>query len=106
MIYTMRAYCTSYSVSVHLQVAVDIADKGERGEERDGAQHEEEDITGQQSVAEELHSLQHPIHVGALVVVEHGIAKHKQTGGPVRVCVCVGGYVCVWYVGVCVCDIP
>lgn len=46
--------------SVHLDVNVDVADELERGEECDGAEHEEEDVACEQSVAEELDCLQHP----------------------------------------------
>ena len=64
---------------VHLEVDVDVSDKLERGEERDRAQHEEEDVASERRVAEELHALQHARHVGALEVVEHGVQEDKDS---------------------------
>ncbi len=69
-------------MSVHLQIAINVADKSEGSKERHRAQHEEEHVTPQHCVAKELDSLQHTIHVWALVVVEEGVSKHKQTGWP------------------------
>ena len=68
--------------SVHLEVAVDVPDKGERGHEGDGAQHEEEGIAAEESVAEELHCLECAIHVRPLHVVEDSIDQHKQPRRP------------------------
>ena len=68
--------------SVHLEVAVDVPHKGEGGHERDSAQHEEEGVAAEESVAKELHSLQSAIHVRPLCVVEDGVDQHKQPCGP------------------------
>ena len=56
--------------SVHLEVAVYVPHEGEGGKERDGAQHEEEYIAAEESVAKELDSLKSSVHVGPLHVVE------------------------------------
>ena len=76
--------CNAWCVLVHLEVPVDVAYECERCKEGDGAKHEEEHVATEEGVAEELHCLQGAIHVGALVVVEEGIAKHKETDGPVE----------------------
>ena len=81
--------CSVWCVLVHLEVLVDVAYEGERCEEGDRAKHEEEHVATEECVAEELHGLQGAVHMGALVVVEESIAKHKETDGPV--CVCVVG---------------
>ena len=80
MLQTRAAECTAWHAvirplttprcSVHLDVDVDIADELERCEERDGAEHEEEDVARQERVSEELDRLQHAGHARALEVVE------------------------------------
>ena len=70
---------------VHFEIPVDVFDKQERGEERCCAYHEEEDVAGEDRVTKELHCLKGAVHVRPLVVVKQGIAKHKETGGTVRV---------------------
>ena len=64
---------------VHFEIPVDVFDKHEGGEEWSCAYHEEEDVAGEDGVAKELNSLEGAVHVRALVVVKHGIAKHEQT---------------------------
>ena len=68
--------------SVHLDVDVDVSDELEGGKEGDGAEHEEEDVAGEEGVAKELDRLQHARHTGALEVVEEGVEKHKDPRRP------------------------
>ena len=65
-------------MSVHLEVAVDVPDEGEGGQEGHSPQHEEEGVAAKQSVPKELDGLQSPIHVGPLQVVEQGIDQYEQ----------------------------
>ena len=50
-------YVCMYDYSIHFQISVNVANKIERGEERNSPQHEEEDMTGQQCVPKELYCL-------------------------------------------------
>ena len=65
-------------VSVHFEIAVDVFDELEGGEEGDGAEGEEEDVSDQQGVREVLHRLQHPTHGALLPVVVDRVHEHKH----------------------------
>ena len=69
---------------VHFEIPVDVFDKHEGGEEWSCAYHEEEDVAGENSVAKKFDRLEGTVHVWTLVVVKHGIAKHKETSRAVE----------------------
>lgn len=70
------------AVLVHFEVAVNVPHKGEGGQEGHSAQHEEEDVAAEQSVAKELDSLQRAIHMRPFHEVEEGIHQHKHPCRP------------------------
>ena len=68
--------------SVHLEVSVDVPHEREGSQERHGTQHEEEGVAAEESVAKELDSLQSPVHMRPLQVVEEGVYQDKQPRRP------------------------
>ena len=64
---------------VHLDVDIDVSDKLEWSEEADRSQHQEEHVTGQDRVTEELDGLQQAWHVRPFEVVKQRIEKHEQS---------------------------
>lgn len=69
---------------VHLEVHVNVSNKFKGCNKGHSAQHKEEHIACQQCVTKELNGLKHSWHVGSLVVVKHGITKHKPRCGATR----------------------
>ena len=69
-------------VLVHLYVDVDVAYEFQGRGERDRSKHQEKDVAGEESVAEELDGLQCTGHVGSLIVVEQSIEKHEHSSRP------------------------
>ena len=61
------------SSSVHLDVDVNVSNEFQRRNERDGAEHQEEDVAGKERVAKELDRLQSTRHVGPLEIVEERV---------------------------------
>ena len=72
------------SVSVHLNIDVDVADEFKGSKEGDSAEHEKEHVTGEHCVAKELYCLQHAGHVRTFKVVEEGVQEHEETCRPVK----------------------
>lgn len=71
---------TEITALVHLDVDVDVADESERRKEGDGSKHEEEDVAGEERVAEKLGHLQRARHIGAPEVVEHRVEEDEESG--------------------------
>ena len=68
-------------VLVHLEVNVNVSYKFKGCHKGHSAQHKEKHIARQQGVTKELHRLKRARHVGSLVVVKHGVTKHKPRCG-------------------------
>jgi len=71
---------TEITALVHLDVDVDVADESECRKEGDGSKHEEEDVAGEERVAEKLGHLQRARHIGAPEVVEHRVEEDEESG--------------------------